>query len=242
MTWQATVLTLYPDLFPGSLGCSLAGRALKNKIWQLDTINIRDFAEDKHGTVDDTPYGGGAGMVLKADIVGKALDTLDLQKRPCYYLSPRGAVFTQEHAQTLAEADGVVLLCGHFEGIDARILEHYPITELSIGDYVLSGGETAALVVLDAAVRLLPGVMGDDTSAHEESFSNGLLEYPHYTRPAEWRGLSVPEILRSGNHGAVAQWRQQQAEALTQARRPDLWDAYQHDKINMRKGKGHEHH
>jgi tRNA (guanine37-N1)-methyltransferase len=227
--FHATVLTLYPEMFPSLLGHSLAGRALEAGVWELEVINIRDFATDKHRTVDDTPYGGGAGMVLKPDVVGRAIESLDLSTRPCYYLSPRGIPLSQEflkkHTNPESSA-GIILLCGHFEGIDERVLQHYNIPELSIGDYVLSGGEVAAHVVLDSMVRLLPSVMGKQASHEQDSFSAGLLEHPHYTRPAVWQGLEVPAVLLSGNHGAVDAWRLQQAEDLTKRRRPDVWAAY----------------
>jgi tRNA (guanine37-N1)-methyltransferase len=227
MIWAATILTLYPEMFPGPLGHAVAGRALAAGLWQCETLNIRGFAFDKHQSVDDTPYGGGAGMVLRADVVGRALESVALGGRPCYYLSPRGETFTQAHAQQLAaESSGVVLLCGRFEGVDQRVLDHYGIRELSVGDFVLAGGEVGAMVVLDACVRLLPQVMGNTDSHREESFASGLLEYPHYTRPALWQGLDVPEVLRSGDHGAIRRWRLVQAEQLTQERRPDLWARY----------------
>jgi tRNA (guanine37-N1)-methyltransferase len=227
MTWTATILTLYPEMFPGPLGHAVAGRALAAGGWRCDVRNIRDFATDKHQSVDDTPYGGGAGMVLRADVVGRALDATLREGRPCYYLSPRGTPFTQAHAEHLAaHTPGVVLLCGRFEGIDQRVLDHYGMAELSIGDYVLAGGEVAAMTVLDACVRLLPQVMGNTESHREESFASGLLEYPHYTRPAVWQGLDVPEVLRSGDHGAIRRWRLAQAEELTRQRRPDVWARY----------------
>jgi tRNA (guanine37-N1)-methyltransferase len=229
MPFHATVLTLYPEMFPSLLGHSLAGRALEAGVWELEVINIRDFATDKHRTVDDTPYGGGAGMVLKPDVVGRAIESLDLSLRPCYYLSPRGIPLSQEFLKThtIPESSaGIILLCGHFEGIDERVLQHYNIPELSIGDYVLSGGEVAAHVVLDSMVRLLPSVMGKQASHEQDSFSAGLLEHPHYTRPAVWQGLEVPAVLLSGNHGAVDAWRLQQAEDVTKRRRPHVWAAY----------------
>lgn len=227
MTWTATLLTLYPEMFPGPLGHAVAGRALAAGLWQCEARNIRDFATDRHQSVDDTPYGGGAGMVLRADVVGRALDAVALDGRPCYYLSPRGEVFTQAHAEKLAaNTSGVVLLCGRFEGVDQRVLDHYRIPELSIGDYVLAGGEVAAMAVLDACVRLLPQVMGNTDSHREESFASGLLEYPHYTRPAVWQDLDVPEVLRSGDHGAIRRWRLAQAEELTRQQRPDVWARY----------------
>jgi tRNA (guanine37-N1)-methyltransferase len=225
MTWRASVLTLFPAMFPGPLGQSLAGRALETGAWSLDVTNIRDFAADKHRTVDDTPFGGGAGMVLRPDIVDAAVASVD-DGRPVLCLTPRGRRFTQADAQRLAAGPGVVLLCGRYEGIDQRVIEARGMDEVSIGDYVLSGGELAALVLLDSIVRLLPAVMGSADSAGEESFSAGLLEYPHYTRPAEWQGRRVPDVLVSGHHGAVAVWRQTEAEKITRERRPDLWAAF----------------
>ncbi|GAC1339723.1 MAG: tRNA (guanosine(37)-N1)-methyltransferase TrmD [Acetobacteraceae bacterium] len=221
MTWHATVLTLFPGMFPGPLGQSLAGRALAAGRWTLDVRDIRDAATDRHRTVDDTPFGGGAGMVMRADVLDAAIGPDDA--RPLIYLSPRGAPLAQSRARSLAAGPGVRLVCGRYEGVDQRVLDLRQIEEVSIGDYVLSGGELPALVLLDACVRLLPGVMGAGASAEEESFSDGLLEYPHYTRPAEWRGLGVPEVLLSGHHAAIAAWRQDQSERLTRLRRPDLW-------------------
>ena len=222
MTWRATVLTLFPEMFPGPLGHSLAGRALAAGLWALETADLRDFATDRHRSVDDTPFGGGAGMVLRAEIADAALASVD-DGRPMLALTPRGQPFAQADAAALAAGPGAILLCGRYEGIDQRVIEARGLREVSIGDYVLSGGELAAMVLLDAAIRLLPGVMGAADSAEEESFSAGLLEYPHYTRPAEWRGRRVPEVLLSGNHAAIAAWRREQAEATTRARRPDLW-------------------
>jgi tRNA (guanine37-N1)-methyltransferase len=224
MNWRASVLSLFPDMFPGPLGQSLAGRALENGVWSLDVKNIRDFAQDRHRTVDDTPFGGGAGMVLRPDIVDAAVAAV-ADDRPVLCLTPRGRRFTQDDARRFAAGPGIVLLCGRYEGIDQRVIDARQMQEFSIGDYVLSGGELAALVLLDATIRLLPGVMGAAESAVEESFSNGLLEYPHYTRPAEWQGRQVPEVLLSGHHGAVAAWRQAEAERITRERRPDLWAA-----------------
>jgi tRNA (guanine37-N1)-methyltransferase len=221
MTWRASVLTLFPAMFPGPLGQSLAGRALETGVWSLDVSNIRDFAQDRHRTVDDTPFGGGAGMVLRPDIVDAAVASV-ADDRPLVCLTPRGRRFTQADAQRFAEAPGVILLCGRYEGIDQRVIEARQMQELSIGDYVLSGGELAAMVLLDSIVRLLPGVMGAADSATEESFASGLLEYPHYTRPAEWQGRRVPDVLLSGHHGAVAAWRHAEAERITRERRPDL--------------------
>ena len=224
MTWQATVLTLFPEMFPGPLGHSLAGRALAAGRWSLGARDLRDFATDRHRSVDDAPFGGGVGMVLRPDVADAALEAAAAEgaERPMLVLTPRGAPFTQAHAAQLAAGPGVVLLCGRYEGIDQRVIEARGLLELSIGDYVLSGGELAAMVLLDAVIRLLAGVMGTPASAEDESFSAGLLEYPHYTRPAEWRGRRVPEVLLSGNHAAIAAWRQAAAEAATRARRPDL--------------------
>ena len=225
MTWRASILTLFPEMFPGPLGHSLAGKALENGIWSLETIQIRDFATDRHHSVDDTPFGGGAGMVLRPDVVDAAMNAV-ADGRPLLCLTPRGRRFSQADAFRLASENGVILLCGRYEGIDQRVIDAREMEEVSLGDYVLSGGEPAALVLLDAIVRLLPGVMGAADSAAEESFSHGLLEYPHYTRPAEWAERRVPEILLSGHHGAVAAWRHDQAETITKERRPDLWAAH----------------
>jgi len=225
MTWRASVLTLFPEMFPGPLGLSLAGRALETGLWSLAATNIRDFAADRHRTVDDTPFGGGAGMVLRPDIIDAALASVAAD-RPMVCLTPRGRRFTQADARRFASGEGVVLLCGRYEGIDQRVIDARGLEEFSVGDFVLSGGELGAMVVLDAVVRLLPGVMGAAASAVEESFSGELLEYPHYTRPAEWAGRRVPDVLLSGHHGAVAAWRQAEAERITRERRPDLWAAY----------------
>jgi tRNA (guanine37-N1)-methyltransferase len=227
VAWRATVLTLFPEMFPGTLGLSLAGKALGEGTWALETIDIRDFATDKHRSVDDTPAGGGAGMVMRADIAAAAIDAGRARTAagtPTIYLSPRGTPLTQARARALAEGPGVLLLCGRFEGIDQRALEARDVEEISIGDYVLSGGELAAQVLIDACVRLLPGVAGNEVSLDEESFTSGLLEYPHYTRPRDWEGRAIPEILLSGDHEKIAKWRREQAEALTKARRPDLWN------------------
>jgi tRNA (guanine37-N1)-methyltransferase len=227
MTWRATVLTLFPEMFPGALGVSLAGKALGEGKWVLETVDIRDFATDKHRSVDDTPAGGGAGMVMRADIAAAAIDAARADAKPgtpTLYLSPRGTSLTQERARALAEGPGVLLLCGRFEGVDQRVLDARDVEEISIGDYVLSGGELAAQVLIDACVRLLPGVAGNEGSLAEESFAQGLLEYPHYTRPREWEGLSIPDVLLSGDHEKIAKWRRAQAEALTKGRRPDLWE------------------
>ena len=233
MTWRATVLTIFPEMFPGPLGSSLAGKALAEGKWALEAIDIRGFATDKHRSVDDTPSGGGAGMVMRADIAAAAIDAARAAMpagAPTIYLSPRGYPFMQEQARELAGGPGVILLCGRFEGIDERVLQARNIEEISIGDYVLSGGEIAAQVVIDAVVRLLPGVAGNESSLAEESFAQGLLEYPHYTRPREWEGRAIPEVLLSGDHKAIAKWRREQAEKLTKARRPDLWQAHPHRK------------
>jgi tRNA (guanine37-N1)-methyltransferase len=225
MTWRASVLTLFSEMFPGPLGYSLAGRAMENGIWSLETIQIRDFATNRNHSVDDTPFGGGAGMVLRPDVIDAAVNGI-ADGRPILCLTPRGRRFTQADAVRLAAGNGAILLCGRYEGIDQRVIESRDMQEISIGDYVLSGGEPAALVLLDAVIRLLPGVMGAADSTAEESFSHGLLEYPHYTRPAEWRGRRVPDVLLSGHHGAVAAWRHEQSEQITKERRPDLWAAH----------------
>ncbi|MBC2777698.1 tRNA (guanosine(37)-N1)-methyltransferase TrmD [Parasphingopyxis marina] len=228
MTFAATILTLYPEMFPGPLGQSIAGRALDEGRWSLETLQIRDFATDKHHTVDDTPAGGGAGMVMKADVLGAAVDAA-LEKQPgapVLAMSPRGAPLTQERVRSLSSGPGVTVLCGRFEGFDERIFEGRPVEPVSIGDYVLSGGEIGALALLDACIRLLPGVMGAASSGDEESFEAGLLEYPHYTRPQIWEGRRIPEVLRSGDHAKIAAWRKAQAEIATRSRRPDLWERY----------------
>ncbi len=222
MSWRASVLTLFPAMFPGPLGQSLAGRAMDTGVWSLNVTNIRDFAGDRHRTVDDTPFGGGAGMVLRPDIVDAAVAQV-ADGRPVVCLTPRGRRFTQADAQRFAGGPGVILLCGRYEGIDQRVIESRDMLEISLGDYVLSGGELAAQVLLDSIVRLLPGVMGAAESAVDESFANGLLEYPHYTRPAEWQGRRVPDVLLSGHHGAVAAWRLAESKKITRERRPDLW-------------------
>jgi len=224
VTFRATVLTLYPDMFPGALGQSLAGRALEQGVWSLEAVQIRDFATDRHRTVDDTPAGGGAGMVMRADVMARAIDHAAPagDPRPKLLMSPRGRPLTQERVRSLAGGPGAVIVCGRFEGVDQRVIDARNLEEVSIGDYILSGGEPAALVLLDAVVRLLPGVMGNEASGTEESFEGGLLEHPHYTRPQEWEGLAIPEILTSGNHGKIAAWRREQAEKLTAERRPDL--------------------
>ena len=220
--FRADILTLFPDMFPGPLATSLAGRALTRGLWSLQPVNIRDFAGDRHRTVDDTPFGGGPGMVMRPDIVHAALAAV-ADDRPRVFLTPRGRPFCQSDAQRFAAAPGLILLCGRYEGVDQRVIDANALEEISIGDYVLSGGELPALVLLDAIVRLLPGVMGAADSATEESFAEPLLEYPHYTRPADWQGRRVPEILLSGHHAEVAAWRREQAERITRLRRPDLW-------------------
>ncbi len=223
--WRASVLTIFPDVFPGPLGASLAGKALASGAWSLDVVDIRTFTTDKHRTVDDTPAGGGPGMVMKADVLGRALDTA-VDQRQRLLLSPRGTPLTQPRVEALARGAGVVLVSGRFEGIDERVIAARDLEEVSIGDYVLSGGEIAAMVLIDACVRLLPGVMGAAASSAEESFNEGLLEYPHYTRPQTWEGLTIPEVLLSGDHGKIAAWRRAEAERLTRERRPDLWATY----------------
>ncbi len=227
MSWRGTVLTLFPGMFPGPLAQSLAGRALEAGIWSLDAVDIRDFATDRHRSVDDVPFGGGAGMVLRPDVVDAALASVGADGRPAIFLTPRGRRLTQARVRDLAAGPGVVLLCGRYEGVDQRVIEARALEEISVGDYVLSGGEPAALVLLDACVRLLPGVLGAAASAEEESFSAELLEYPHYTRPAVWNGRAVPEVLLSGHHAAIAAWRRAEAERVTRERRPDLFAAYQ---------------
>jgi len=238
MTFAATVLTLYPEMFPGPLGVSLAGRALAEGTWSCETLQIRDFAQDKHRTVDDTPAGGGAGMVLKVDVLARAIDaarervstSLDTNGEggavPVLAMTPRGKPITQARIRELAAGPGVILLCGRFEGFDERIFAGRDVEEVAVGDIVLSGGEPAALMVLDACIRLLPGVMGAALSGAEESFENGLIEYPQYTRPTQWEGAEIPEVLRSGDHGKIAEWRKRQSEIDTRLRRPDLWERH----------------
>lgn len=224
--WTAQIITLFPSAFPGVLGESLTGRALQTGKWGLETIDLRPFGIGKHKNVDDTPAGGGAGMVLRADVVGAAIEEARASappERPIYYLSPRGKRFDQATAREWAAAPGVTLLCGRFEGVDQRVLDHYNIQEISLGDFVLTGGEIAAQAMIDATVRLLPDVLGNAESTVDESHSNGLLEHPQYTRPAIWKGREIPEVLQSGHHGNVEKWRQEQSEALTRTRRPDLW-------------------
>ncbi|HEY6259282.1 MAG TPA: tRNA (guanosine(37)-N1)-methyltransferase TrmD [Xanthobacteraceae bacterium] len=226
--WRATVLTLFPDMFPGPLGVSLAGKALAAGIWGLDTVDIRAHASDRHRSVDDTPAGGGPGMVMKADVLARALDAVAPvdDPRPRLLMSPRGVPLTQAKVTALARGAGAVVLCGRFEGVDERVIEGRKLQEVSLGDYVLSGGEIAAFALLDACIRLLPGVMGKEASAAEESFTRGLLEYPQFTRPAVWEGRAIPEVLTGGDHGKVKAWRKSEAERLTRERRPDLWAAH----------------
>jgi tRNA (guanine37-N1)-methyltransferase len=228
MTFRTQIITLYPEMFPGPLGVSLAGRALAEGKWSCNPIQLRDFATDKHRTVDDTPAGGGAGMVLKADVLARAIDaTQPRNQAPILAMTPRGKPITQSRIRELASGPGITILCGRFEGFDERIFEARPeIEQVSLGDIILSGGEMAALMLLDACIRLLPGVMGAALSGDEESFENGLLEYPHYTRPVEWEGRTIPEVLRSGDHAKIAAWRKQQAEDDTRLRRPDLWERH----------------
>jgi tRNA (guanine37-N1)-methyltransferase len=224
--WRASVITIFPDMFPGPLGLSLAGKAREKGLWSLDAIDLRDFAPDKHRTVDDTPAGGGPGMVMKPDVIARAIDAVATDDRPRLLMSPRGAPLTQRKVAALAEGPGMVLLCGRFEGVDERVIAGRNLEEVSVGDYVLSGGEVAALVLIDACVRLLPGVMGQEGSLAEESFADGLLEYPQYTRPQVWEGQAIPEVLVSGDHAKVAAWRRAEAQRLTGTRRPDLWAAH----------------
>jgi tRNA (guanine37-N1)-methyltransferase len=224
--WRASVLTIFPDMFPGPLGASLAGKALAAGAWSLDVVDIRTFAADKHRTVDDTPAGGGPGMVMKPDVLGRAIDAAAADARPRLLLSPRGAPLTQQRVEALSAGAGVVLVCGRFEGVDERVIAARGLEEVSVGDYVLSGGEIAAMALIDACVRLLPGVMGAPASSAEESFTDGLLEYPQYTRPQLWEGHPIPEILTSGDHAKIAAWRRAQAERVTKERRPDLWAAF----------------
>ncbi len=224
MGFDATVLTLYPEMFPGFLGLSLSGKAAERGQWSLETVQIRDFATDRHKSVDDTPAGGGAGMVLKADVLARAIDSVAADERPRLLMSPRGKPLTQQRVRQLAEAGGVVIVCGRFEGVDQRVIDTRGLEEVSIGDYILSGGEPAAMVLLDAIVRILPGVMGNAQSGTHESFETGLLEHPHYTRPQEFEGLAIPAVLTSGHHGDIERWRREESEKITRERRPDLMD------------------
>lgn len=232
MTFKATVLTLYPEMFPGHLGLSMSGRALAEGLWKIEAVQIRDFASGKHRNVDDTPSGGGAGMVMRADVVARAIDavTAPEDSRPRILMSPRGKPLTQERVRELASGEGAIILCGRFEGVDERVIEARNLEEISVGDYVLSGGEPAALTLLDAVVRLLPGVMGNELSGANESFEGGLLEHPHYTRPPKFEGRPIPEVLMSGNHKKIAEWRHAQSLELTKARRPDLLEKTVADK------------
>ena len=224
--WEAKVFTLYPEVFPGPLSKGLYGKALSKDLWNLKVVNIRDAAQDKHKTVDDTPYGGGSGMLLKADVLAKSLDQNKTESERIIYLSPKGKKFNQLYAKELSKEKSVSFICGHFEGVDERVLSTRNIEEISIGDYVLSGGETAAFVVIDSILRLLPGVLGNENSKEDESFENGLLEYPQYTKPQIWEEKGVPEVLLSGDHSKIKDWRLSQSEAITRDRRPDLWEKY----------------
>ncbi len=224
--WQAQVFTLYPEVFPGPLSKGLYGKALSNNLWKLKVVNIRDAADDKHKTVDDTPYGGGSGMLLKADVLAKSLDENKNENERILYLSPKGKKFDQNLAKELSNEKSLSIICGHFEGVDERILSTRKIEEISIGDYVLSGGESAAYVVIDSILRLLPGVIGNENSKLDETFENGLLEYPQYTKPQIWEEKAVPDVLLSGDHNKIKHWRLSQSEAITRVRRPDLWEKY----------------
>ena len=227
MSWDVTILTVQPDMFPGPLGISLCGKALAEKVWTLETHDIRSHATNRYGSVDDTPAGGGPGMVMRADIIAAAIDAIERKGRPVILLSPRGKPFTQARARALAEGSGAIFVCGRFEGIDQRVIDARNLEEISIGDYVLSGGELASMILIDAVVRLLPGVVGANASLDEESFEQGLLEYPQYTRPQVWEGREIPETLTSGHHKKIRDWRHAQSIEITKSRRPDLWDAYQ---------------
>ena len=227
--WQARIFTLYPEIFPGHLEKGLYGKALLNKTWSLDIVNIRDSAEDKHKTVDDTPFGGGTGMLMKADVLARSIDHNVNKNEKIFYLSPKGKLFDQKIAKSLSKENCVNLICGHFEGVDQRPLETRNIEEISIGDFVLSGGETAAFILLDAILRLIPGIIGNKESVNEESFENGLLEYPQYTKPQIWEEKNVPNVLLSGDHAKIKDWRLSQSEAITRDRRPDMWQKYKKD-------------
>jgi tRNA (guanine37-N1)-methyltransferase len=231
LPWSATILTLFPEMFPGALGVSLVGKARDKGLWSLDVRDIRDHGLGKHRTVDDTPAGGGPGMVMRADVAAAAIDAVERAGRPLIYLSPRGVPLTQARVKALASGPGAVLLCGRFEGLDERVIAGRGIEEISLGDFVLAGGEIAAMALVEATVRLLPGVLGDDASPTEESFAAGLLEYPQFTRPQSWEGRDLPEVLTQGNHKEITKWRKAEAERLTRLRRPDLWTLYE-------KGKG----
>jgi len=227
--WKARIFTLYPEMFPGPLSKGLYGKALSNKIWNLDIINIRDSAGDKHKTVDDTPFGGGSGMLIKPNVLASSIDQHVNKTEKIFYLSPKGKLFNQKTAKSLSKEHCVNLICGHFEGVDQRLLETRNIEEISIGDYILSGGETAALVIIDSILRLVPGILGNEESVNEESFENGLLEYPQYTKPQLWEEKNVPDVLLSGDHSKIKDWRLSQSEAITRHRRPDLWQKYKKD-------------
>ena len=227
--WKARIFTLYPEIFPGPLNKGLYGKALSNKIWNLDIINIRDSAEDKHKTVDDTPFGGGSGMLIKPDVLARSIDQHINKSEKIFYLSPKGKLFNQETAKSLSKEHCINLICGHFEGVDQRLLETRNIEEISVGDYILSGGETAALIIIDSILRLVPGILGNEKSVYEESFENGLLEYPQYTKPQLWEEKNVPDVLLSGDHSKIKDWRLSQSEAITRHRRPDLWQKYKKD-------------
>jgi tRNA (guanine37-N1)-methyltransferase len=230
MSWRVQILTLFPELFPGALGASLPGKALKDGIWQLETLDIRTFASDKHASVDDTPYGGGAGMVMRPDVINKAIAGAESKSGKAgrrIYLSPRGRLLDQGLVKELAQAPSLLLLCGRYEGIDQRVIDVQDLEEISLGDFILAGGEVAAMALVEACVRLLPGTVGNVTTTEEESFEQGLLEYPHYTRPAEWQGLKVPDVLVSGHHEKIKSWRIAEAEKITKKRRPDLWERHQ---------------
>jgi tRNA (guanine37-N1)-methyltransferase len=235
VTFAATVLTLYPEMFPGPLGTSLAGRGLREGLWSLEAVQIRDFATDRHRSVDDTPAGGGAGMVMRADVIASALDSV-APGRPILAMTPRGKPLAQDRVRALAGGPGAVILCGRFEGIDERLFEAREIEQVSIGDYILSGGEMAALTLLDACIRLIPGVMGAPSSGMDESFETGLLEYPQYTRPVEWEGRTIPEVLRSGDHAKIEAWRRRMAETDTRLRRPDLWERHEGARVKSPSG------
>ena len=227
--WKARIFTLYPETFPGPLNKGLYGKALSNKIWNLDIINIRDSAEDKHKTVDDTPFGGGSGMLIKPDVLARSIDQHVNKSEKIFYLSPKGKLFNQETVKSLSKEHCINLICGHFEGVDQRFLETRNIEEISVGDYILSGGETAALIIIDSILRLVPGILGNEKSVYEESFENRLLEYPQYTKPQLWEEKNVPDVLLSGDHSKIKDWRLSQSEAITRHRRPDLWQKYKKD-------------
>ena len=227
--WKARIFTLYPEIFPGPLNKGLYGKALSNKIWNLDIINIRDSAKDKHKTVDDTPFGGGSGMLIKPDVLARSIDQHVNKSEKIFYLSPKGKLFNQETVKSLSKEHCINLICGHFEGVDQRFLETRNIEEISVGDYILSGGETAALIIIDSILRLVPGILGNEKSVYEESFENRLLEYPQYTKPQLWEEKNIPDVLLSGDHSKIKDWRLSQSEAITRHRRPDLWQKYKKD-------------